>query len=59
MTMDKSSYHVRTEDGAITTVAGCDGCREVGPLLTAAGTSGRDWMCQTCGTVWPGLGADR
>lgn len=30
------------------------GCRIVGPLLTAPGTSGRDWRCHTCGTLWRG-----
>lgn len=30
---------------------GCDACREIGPLLTAPGTSGRSWRCD-CGTVW-------
>jgi hypothetical protein len=34
--------------------AGCDGCRDVGPLLTAPGTSGRSWGCGSCGTTWPG-----
>jgi hypothetical protein len=32
---------------------GCEACRAVGPLLTAPGTSGRDWRCQ-CGQVWTG-----
>jgi hypothetical protein len=31
---------------------GCAGCRDVGPLLTAPGTSGRSWQCGTCRTVW-------
>lgn len=39
---------------------GCAGCRELGPLLTAPGTSGRVWRCE-CGTTWrpgtPGTGS--
>jgi hypothetical protein len=31
---------------------GCGGCREIGPLLVAPGTSGRPWRCKRCGTVW-------
>lgn len=31
---------------------GCDACRVPGPLLTGPGTSGRSWVCDTCGTVW-------
>jgi hypothetical protein len=30
---------------------GCAGCRVIGPLLTAPGTSGRTWVCE-CGKVW-------
>ncbi len=30
---------------------GCCGCGQIGHWL-ATGTSGRDWKCQTCGTVW-------
>lgn len=30
------------------------GCAQVGPLLTAPGTSGRNWYCQSCGKVWMG-----
>jgi hypothetical protein len=37
--------------------AGCDECRDVGPLLTAPGTSGRSWGCGSCGTTWPGQSA--
>jgi hypothetical protein len=39
---------------AALTGAGCDSCRQIGPLLTAPGTSGRSWLCETCGTVWTG-----
>jgi hypothetical protein len=33
---------------------GCHVCREICPRLTAPGTSGRSWLCEHCGTVWPG-----
>lgn len=32
---------------------GCPACLEMGPRLTAPGTSGRSWSCH-CGTTWLG-----
>lgn len=41
-----------------TSEPGCDGCRVLGPLLAAPGTSGRSWKCGTCGMVWSHAPAD-
>lgn len=31
---------------------GCSICRQVGPLLTGPGSSGRSWSCSECRHVW-------
>lgn len=38
--------------------AGCEGCREVGPLLVHRRGHGRSWQCGACGKVWSHAPAD-